>query len=51
MKEGVFLIKPNLAELSFLCGVDDLKYDEVFAAARSIIAESSCSVVVVSLGA
>ena len=51
VKEGVFLIKPNLAELSFLCGVDELKDDEVVAAARSIIAEGNSSVVVVSLGA
>ena len=51
VKEGVFLIKPNLAELSFLRGVDELKDDEIVPAARSIIVEGCCSVIVVSLGA
>ena len=49
--EGVFLIKPNLEELSFLCGVDKLKDDEIVLAARNIIMDGCCSVVVVSLGA
>jgi len=51
VKEGVFLIKPNLAELSLLIGVDELKEDEIALAARSIIDDGCCSIVVVSLGA
>jgi 6-phosphofructokinase 2 len=51
VKEGVFLIKPNLAELSLLIGVDELKDDEVVLAARTIIDDGCCSIVVVSLGA
>ena len=51
INKGVFLIKPNLAELSFLCGKDELKDDEIALAARSIISEGGCNVVVVSLGA
>ncbi len=51
VREGVFLIKPNLAELSYLHGVDELKGDEIVSAARAIIDEGGSCVVVVSLGA
>ena len=50
VKEGVFLIKPNLSELSYLNGVEELKIEEVETAAREIISNGSASVVVVSLG-
>jgi len=51
IKEGVFLIKPNLAELSLLRGVEELKEHEIVGAARDIIDGGCCSVIVVSLGA
>ena len=48
---GVFLAKPNLGELSNLCGVAELDAGSVVEAARGIINKGSCSVMVVSMGA
>lgn len=48
--EGVYLLKPNLGELSTLAGVDKLEMSEVDDAALSIIHQGKCEVVVVSLG-
>ncbi|MEI6409167.1 MAG: 1-phosphofructokinase family hexose kinase [Bacteroidota bacterium] len=48
--EGVFLLKPNLAELSALVGVETLALNQVDDAALQIIKEGKCEVVVVSLG-
>ena len=48
--EGVFLLKPNLAELSALAGVEKLEMNEVDDAALGIIRQGKCEVVVVSLG-
>ena len=48
--EGVFLLKPNLTELSALAGVDHLEMNEVDDAALQIIRAGKCEVVVVSLG-
>jgi 6-phosphofructokinase 2 len=48
--EGLFLLKPNLAELSALVGVDKLEMNEVDDAAMEIIRQGKCEVVVVSLG-
>lgn len=49
--EGVYLLKPNLAELSALAGVSELQLDQVDEAALHIINKGNCEVVVVSLGA
>lgn len=49
--EGLFLLKPNLAELSALAGVEKLEINEVDDAAQKIIQLGKCEVVVVSLGA
>jgi 6-phosphofructokinase 2 len=49
--EGVYLLKPNLSELSALCGVPELAFDDVDDAALQLIANGKCEVVVVSLGA
>jgi len=49
--EGLYLLKPNLAELSALLGVSQLEMDEVDEAARLIIEKGQCEIVVVSLGA
>jgi 6-phosphofructokinase 2 len=47
---GVFLLKPNLGELSVLAGVDALEMNMVDDAALDIIRRGFCEVVVVSLG-
>ena len=49
--EGVYLLKPNLAELSALAGVKKLEMNQVDDAALEIIRLGKCEVVVVSLGA
>jgi|SRR5436190_1600388 len=49
--EGVYLLKPNLGELSFLVNKNYLKPGEVAGAARQIISNRNCEVVVVSMGA
>ncbi len=48
--EGLFLLKPNLAELSALAGVDKLEMEDVDDAAMEIIRLGKCEIVVVSLG-
>jgi 6-phosphofructokinase 2 len=50
LREGVFLIKPNLNELSNFYGKEMLEEQEVITAAKSIIDKGGCEVVVVSLG-
>jgi 6-phosphofructokinase 2 len=50
MREGVFLIKPNLTELCSLVGKDYLELNEINEAARSIVDAGSCEVLVVSMG-
>ena len=49
--EGVYLLKPNLAELSALSGVVELAFDDVDEVAQKLVADGKCEVVVVSLGA
>jgi 6-phosphofructokinase 2 len=49
--KGIYLLKPNLLELSMLVGKEELEGDEVTNAARAIIAKNICEVVVVSMGA
>ncbi len=48
---GVFLIKPNLGELSALVGKKEIDVNEVKDIARSLIKSGKCEVVVVSMGA
>jgi len=48
--EGLYLLKPNLAELSALVGVEKLEMNQVDDAALDIIRQGKCEVVVVSLG-
>lgn len=50
VKEGVFLIKPNLAELSYLNGKEELKEGDIIEAARNIVTNRGSEVVVVSMG-
>jgi 6-phosphofructokinase 2 len=49
--EGLYLLKPNLSELSALVGVPALEINEVDDAALKIINMGKCEIVVVSLGA
>ena len=48
--EGVYLLKPNLGELSRLAGVEALDTESAAEAARGIIGAGKCEIVVVSLG-
>ena len=51
IKEGVYLIKPNLGELSTLAGKEELGSDEIVPVARDLIFKGNCEIVVVSMGA
>lgn len=48
---GVYLIKPNLNELSQLVGVPALETDQVVDAAQILLKKGSCRIVAVSMGA
>lgn len=48
---GVFMIKPNLGELSQLLGVEEIHEQEAIGASRQIIDKGGSEVVVVSMGA
>ncbi|MFI5129723.1 MAG: 1-phosphofructokinase family hexose kinase [Chitinophagales bacterium] len=48
--EGVYLLKPNLAELSFLVGKKHLNERDIAAAANKIISREHCEVLVISMG-
>jgi 6-phosphofructokinase 2 len=50
LKEGLFLIKPNLHELSMLAGKKHLELNEVDDAAMEIIKSGRCEIIIVSLG-
>ena len=49
-REGVYLLKPNLGELSYLAGKDYLHEKEIPAIAKQLIQEKKCEVIVVSMG-
>lgn len=51
LKEGVYLLKPNLAELSKLAGRVAIELNDVENIAKEIIANGTCTVMVVSMGA
>ena len=48
---GVYLIKPNLGELSNLYGKERLGDDEMLTAAQSIINKGGCEMMAISMGA
>ena len=48
--QGVFMLKPNLTELSSLLGKKELSIKDVPAAAKEVIENKYCEVLVVSLG-
>jgi 6-phosphofructokinase 2 len=49
-QEGVYLLKPNLSELSKLVGKESLELNEVDDAAMEVVRRGQCKVIVVSLG-
>jgi 6-phosphofructokinase 2 len=49
--EGVYMLKPNLGELSFLKGVEELQQHDALVAAQEIINNGGCEVIVISMGA
>ena len=49
LAEGVYLLKPNLRELSIMAGVDSLNRQEAIEAARQLILKGQAEVIVVSL--
>lgn len=51
LEEGVYLIKPNIGELSRLIGRKELQAEEIETAARELIHTGKCEIIVVSLGA
>ncbi|WP_311952041.1 1-phosphofructokinase family hexose kinase [Mucilaginibacter terrae] len=51
VEEGVYLLKPNQAELSKLSGIEVKDKETVEEAARKIVEKGKCETVVVSLGA
>jgi 6-phosphofructokinase 2 len=51
VEQGVYLVKPNLLELSRLSGNEQLELDDVDEAAMELIKKGKCEIVVVSLGA
>ncbi len=48
--EGVYLLKPNLGELSSLAGVESAELNQVDDIARELISDKTCKAVAVSLG-
>lgn len=48
--EGVYLLKPNLAELSSLVGKEEIHAELVDEVAREIIDQGQCEIVVTSMG-
>ena len=51
MKANIFLMKPNLAEFSVLCGIKSISVLELESLAKNFIEKNSIEVLVVSLGA
>ncbi|MDP4285193.1 MAG: 1-phosphofructokinase family hexose kinase [Bacteroidota bacterium] len=50
VKEGVYLLKPNLGELASLAGKEELAPESVVETAKQIIGEGYCEVIIVSMG-
>ena len=50
LNEGVYMIKPNLGELSMLVGKEELALQEIDDAARKIITQTGCEGIAISMG-
>ncbi|TKB24607.1 1-phosphofructokinase family hexose kinase [Desulfopila sp. IMCC35006] len=51
LQEGVFLIKPNIREFRELAGKEIKEESQILAAARKMVEDGRCEVLVISLGA
>lgn len=51
LEEGVFMIKPNLKEMAFLLGKEDITSQDLENKAHDFIKNDSCQMMVISLGA
>ena len=52
IQETVFLLKPNLSELSSLCNINEnASFDEILQATQKLLTQINCTAIVVSLGA
>lgn len=49
--KDIFILKPNLNELSMLAGKEELHGDEIITAARTAISKNVCELMIVSMGA
>jgi 6-phosphofructokinase 2 len=49
--KGVYLLKPNLGELSTLAGIQKIDIENVEEIAKEVIRKKNCEIIVVSLGA
>lgn len=50
IEEGIYLIKPNLGELSTLVGKEELEMNEIEPLAKELILKGNCEIIVVSMG-
>ena len=50
VQKGIYLLKPNLGELAYLAGVDELKPGDIVSVSREIIEKGMCEVIVISMG-
>ncbi len=50
VNEGVFLLKPNLEELGYLLGIENIEIDNIEKAAKELILKNNCEIIVISLG-
>jgi 6-phosphofructokinase 2 len=51
LEEGVYLLKPNIGELSMLTGKEKLTIEDAIKVAKEIIETGKCKVMVISIGA
>jgi 6-phosphofructokinase 2 len=51
LEEGIYLIKPNLGELSILSGKEIIETNDIAPLAKDLIGKGNCEIVVVSMGA
>jgi len=51
LNEGVYLLKPNLGELSELAGIERIDINNVERIAREVVLKHNCEVIIASLGA
>lgn len=51
LNEGLYLVKPNIGELSMLAGKEKLSVTDSIKVAKGIIANGKCEVMVISIGA